>query len=91
MTRKEAFKEYDNIGYTDCFFNSGKIDEDTELLINKIYDEFEFRICKNCKWYEFIMPQNNPHDQYNYSGCIKLQSLGQIDSDFGCNKFERRN
>ncbi len=27
--------------------------------------------CSGCFSYDFIMPQNNPHDQYNYWGCIK--------------------
>ena len=53
MTRQEAFTEYNNINYTDCFFNSGKIDEDTELLINKIYDEFDKKI-KELEEYKFM-------------------------------------
>ena len=63
-------------------------------LIDIIFDDFESRTCKNCNHYQLIIPENNPHDQYNYFDCCandKAQNIvSSPPSTFGCNKFERQ-
>ena len=52
MTRKEAKKEisniYKNIYDIICSVSSN----DFKKLVDKIYDNFESRTCKNCKYYD---------------------------------------
>jgi len=51
-------------------------------LVKEIYDDFESRICKNCKYYE----------EYP-SVCCNADSplcAGVTKEDFGCNEFEIR-
>ena len=49
-------------------------------LIDKIYDDFESRVCENCKHHKYI--------EKSYRMCNKLEIA--TSSDFGCNRFERR-
>jgi len=90
MTREEAYnkleklmKEKDEIHtniYAYVEFNQA------DDLIEKIYEDFENRICKNCRFYDNV---------YNTCNSIKNTkmlgfTLTEIDENFGCNKFERK-
>ena len=71
-----------------------------EDLVNEMFDDFDSRICKNCKHMRY------PHDKtYNgYAKCIKGCASTTIimytndnhfdnevvEPNFGCNKFERK-
>ena len=63
-------------------------------LKNKIYDDFESRVCKNCKWFEF-KKEERFWDEELIGYCKKSELWNgvykriEID-DFGCNRFERR-
>lgn len=73
MTREEALK-------TETIWNVSIFE--LESHINKIYDDFESRVCGNCKYYE----------QYD-SVCCNGESplcVEVVETSFGCNKFERR-
>ncbi len=51
-------------------------------LIDKIYNDFESRICGNCEFYE----------KYNSVCCNGDSPLCSevVDKNFGCNEFERK-
>ena len=80
MTREEAISHIRLILSYD-----GSFDEyDAENLVNKIFDDFESRVCKNCKF--FVM------DNYG-KYCEKFNGEDNpcdIREDFGCNRFERK-
>ncbi len=57
--------------------------------INEAIEQLQNRSCNKCKHYDFIMPQNNPHDQYNYWGCLKNINVTSP-SDFYCSKHETK-
>lgn len=76
MTREEAKKELNEYGYT--------ISEQNKI-IDDIYDYFENRTCKNCKFgmkYHF-------DDEIE---CVKIEADTQgmyFSNDFCCNKWEK--
>ena len=70
MTREDAL----NI-MTD---HDGWITSEVEEIINKIYDDFESRICKNCIHYD-------KKDKV----CILLD-MGVLNNTFGCKAFEQK-
>jgi len=59
-------------------------------VIDKIYDEFESRICKNCKYYSSNELLRGICKNFQ----LKLKTLGlhfvPQSEDFGCNKFEKK-
>lgn len=77
MTREEAKKELNEYGYT--------ISEQNKI-IDDIYDYFENRTCKNCK---FGM-------EYHFDDeieCVKIEAETQgtyFSKDFCCNKWEEK-
>jgi len=71
---KNDFDEYEDEVVKSCFVYK---------LIDKIYDDFESKICRGCKY--FLKTKkgllcNNP---VNYDFII-------TDEKFGCNRFERK-
>ena len=68
MTREEAKEELWQRGNINTL---GKVDANE--IIDKIYDDFESRICKNCKHYESDWCCDNAF---------------VVDEIFGCNRFE---
>ena len=80
MTREQYHKEYDETG-----------NAIPKLVIDKVIDDFENRICKNCKHQE-IHTFMGGHDKTWYCG-IQLNEhdvLLEADEDFGCNRFTRK-
>jgi hypothetical protein len=67
---------------------------DGDDLVDLIFDDFESRTCGNCEHYKIVMPQNNPHDQFNYIDCCANDAGMNVVScppmDFGCNKWEQK-
>ena len=65
--------------------------ENSELsdIVDEIYDDFESRVCKNCKYAE-------KHENGDEHKCEILMATTQeeakklIEVGFGCNRFERR-
>ena len=54
-------------------------------LIDKIYDDFESRVCENCKYFTYC------DDGFHYcDNQLNVGFNGLITEDFGCNRFERR-
>ena len=79
MIRSEALLEVDNFLDNENDFNN------IRKLINKIYDDFESRVCKNCKYFVEC------NDGYHYCNNINNTGLnGIITPDFGCNRFEKK-
>ncbi len=88
MTREEA-KEI--IYYSS--FEKGKYGltkDNIFKLINRIYDDFESRVCKNCKYY------NPAHKVCENRKNIQPFEIDNkyvnifTDGNFGCNRFERK-
>jgi len=92
MTRKEA----SNFLYKKMRSYSGKIETNKELvdlvevdeLISQIYNDFENRLCKNCKWKH----KGQYEDEFwcvNPKNSIIAEDGMFVTEDFGCNRFER--
>ena len=78
MTRKEALDKIQQDKYKGAYGEGDYYASYAEDLIDEIYNDFENRICKNCKY------GNNFYTDIN---CTKLSLT--VESDFSCNKFER--
>ena len=69
--------------------------DDTTLkeFIEDIYDDFESRVCKNCKFYIESIDDKESEMVDMITGCsqiyIETNYLYSL-KDFGCNKFERK-
>lgn len=77
MTREEAKKELNEYGYT--------ISEQNKI-IDDIYDDFENRSCKNCKFGMIDMFDDDIE-------CVKIEAETQgtyFSKDFSCNKWEEK-
>ena len=75
MTRYEAKLEFFTL------LESGIIDFKEKNIIDKIYDSFENRSCKNCKY--------STLDSARYLPVHKcLVSCNGVNYDFYCNKWE---
>ena len=82
MTREEAYKR------VNAFFDKGELDSrlDNSLLIeliDDIFDDFENRNCKNCKWFDCERCVFMKNYLMNADECFL------VDEDFGCNRFEK--
>ena len=77
MNREEALDEYCN-----QFSNM-------EETLNEVYDDFESRLCKNCKWYIYDTYFDSEHKDCAANN--QAQSVVSFPpEDFGCNKFTRK-
>ena len=83
MTREEAMKQLHTFI---CNYNLDECSNVAILtsLINEIYNDFENKMCKNCKYFE--------KDQYGIYCKIATgeDRCLEIYEEFGCNRFERR-
>ena len=77
MTREEVNDEIYDLTY-----QREISEQEIYKLTHKMLDDFENRICNNCKYW---IDDNG----YQNAGCIKF-SINFSDT-FGCNKFERKN
>jgi len=92
MTRDEALGTLPR-HYTDKDGNQYIAKCTVEHLVNKIYDGFEARICKNCKYYD----KDGMCNGYWYDDetvCSDYSVVPNpeiyVDKDFGCNQFEAK-
>ena len=86
MTKEEAKEKYisKQLCPTQC-----------EVIIDSLYDDFENRICENCK--DFTWDKNTNHNGYCRNEQIR-SNFYIIDMDesivvphsFGCNNFKRK-
>ena len=60
----------------------------TDLIdeITAIYNDFESRICENCKYYDKYMTEHIP-DGFCTNKTIYVE---EVNEDFGCNGFSQR-
>ena len=62
-------------------------------LVDEIYNDFESRTCENCEYNELLNSGENACS--NDYMVAEFNTYPQypliVDSDFGCNKFERKN
>ena len=85
MTREEALKYrlgrdfYDQFEVWEC-----------DVLVNKIYDDFNSRTCENCKYYERNVPLYGEHEGSCLNYIVVERDFGTVIADFGCNKFVRK-
>ena len=63
---------------------------ETLSWVDKIYDDFESRVCGNCKWYR--PGTNNTNNWCAYGTSIGNNEHGDayVTEDFGCNEFKRK-
>jgi len=99
MTREEAKKEFWKEGgvfenlFKYCFDKVLKLPYKgsvVDVFIDKIYDNFESKICKNCKYYNsaYKVCENKRNIQPFE---IDTEYVNMFtDDDFGCNRFERK-
>ena len=90
MTKDEAKKEISNMFKNIDDVIGSTSSKDFKELVDKIYDNFENRICKNCKYFD---------EEYNIGFCVSDWwkeknfvdgDLLAVDKNFGCNKFEKK-
>ena len=67
-----------------------EIIEDHNVLIDKIYDDFESRVCGECKWFQTHRYYIDIHDKVGYPQTVCEKLRINYGKDFGCNKFERK-
>ena len=89
MTREEAFENLDALAKS---INGKLVDySDVSHLIDAVYNDFNSRICKNCKYYEI-------KENYRNKVCVLIDDkmsehyMGYFmpQPNFGCNRFKRR-
>ncbi len=78
MSREEAKEQsLDITGYSDSY-----------ELIDEIYDDFESRICDNCKYFTFENTKIGTCRKGIYDKQL-CSSEDYLVSTFGCNKWEK--
>jgi len=100
MTRKEAI----SLIRSECESVAGSLMVDRracEDIVRMIFDDFESRICKNCKFYKTYYCENN---SALFEYCSNPQNVQihddpathqeteygmQINANFGCNRFKK--
>ena len=91
MTREEALNKCIEVVTFRGIYNPYVL-ENVEYFVEEIYDDFENRTCKNCKWFnkKTYECENKENEQEigNYDN-IDYISM-QVDENFGCNRFERK-
>lgn len=91
MTRDDAVSKYTMVWQEDDHWNDYSIEE----VVNKIYDDFESRVCKNCKFYDkedFLCNVIPESDSWIMDALDRAVPNAQFcpDDDFGCNKFKKK-
>jgi hypothetical protein len=66
--------------------------QEVGLLINRIYDDFESRICSNCKFWKEEGRQSHCNRKYSTTDCFIMDQYETIYTfrDFSCNKWEKK-
>ena len=85
MTRDEAMKK----AYKEALqISVGNSSNNLSRLIDKIYDDFDTRICKNCAPFAQVRDKD-------YGDCFgkarKLSDINRCYAAFGCNQSIRKN
>ena len=58
--------------------------------IDEIYNDFESRVCGECKWFQTHRYYIDIHDKVGYPQTVCEKLRINYGKDFGCNKFERK-
>ena len=82
MKRKEALDKIQQDKYNCTYGNRDYYASYSKNLINEIYDNFDNRICKNCKYFGY-------NACYNDNICDTNGDYIITEEDFGCNRFKR--
>ena len=89
MKREESIKRMKIIMDKEKLYENNIAPNLLAELINDIYNDFENRICKNCKWFNKVGLVG-----YSCSNKKNKEMFGMsiiwINKDFVCNLFERR-
>ena len=86
MTREEAYIWNEN-SHDENYSTVKEMEESIHYLLKMIYDSFENRSCKNCKF-----GMTYPYDDDDIE-CVKIEADTQgmyFTGDFCCNKWEKR-
>lgn len=85
MDREEAKLNKVDIEHLKLMFKITTVEDianDFNYQIDTIYDDFESRTCKNCKYCD---------SQFRYEPCpIADEMIQDIGVNFGCNEFKRK-
>ena len=85
MTREEAIKKL-----FDVSSDLGLVETiEARIIIEEIFDDFESRVCKNCK-YVGKHENGDEHKCEILMATTREEAEKLIDEKFGCNRFERR-
>ena len=80
MTREEAIKKL-----FDVSSDLGLVETiEARIIIEEIFDDFESRVCKNCKHFTSF------GKKMGIGICSNFTKNINVANDFGCNRFERR-
>jgi len=85
MTREEAYQKIEEI-FENADYVAGcpcVCEDSFENIVDEVYNDFESRICKNCKYFIKIKKRLLCSHPINYDYII-------TDENFGCNRFERK-
>ena len=93
MTRDEAKSSY-SFMMEDEDYNGELFDyfdeNDYHKHIDKIYDDFESRTCKTCKWFD-IDESIDPNKHFGWCNNKESCCVSNICTlSFGCNKWESK-
>ena len=83
MTREEAKVEAANTTYRLVYDVNSSLNNPEFPLVDKIYDDFESRVCGNCG-------HGVQEDLGIYCPFVNYCGTDYMDKDFGCNEFKRR-
>lgn len=93
MNRKEALKMLPKNG---CVLevnvvNMQRLIIDNTSIINKIYDDFESRACKNCKYYNGVSYVKKPYCTKHHDSWSKGEMYEfDMGKNFSCYKWEAK-
>ena len=88
MTKEEAFENLDALAKS---INGELVDySDADHLIEAIYDDFENKVCENCKYFEDTTKCRHPYNKQYYYCDGESGMPMSVSKDFGCILFERR-
>ena len=92
MNREEAKNQFSNELLDIIFKRNNELEVGgTYKIIDEIYNDFESRICKNCKYFKEFTKE------IPFTEGLKIDKIGcelfegNFGKNFGCNRFERRN
>jgi len=90
MNREEAIRYLNTDTSIEGFGDFPDMAKHTiECFIRSIYNDFESRTCKNCKFYTDSMCMNHEVDSMADSVPEMTDNIN-VDETFGCNRFEEK-